>query len=124
VSVHVLQVTLPDTLKGRYWNSTTIVHTGSTVKKLVNYGGTYEFPRNLRDASTYIPVAETTVIEIGKGKVTFCTIYTPCCILDFMTLATYDTRMIHFRRAMEVMTYHTCSLQSVTQGCAQKFELG
>jgi len=91
VSVHVLQVTLPDTLIGRFWHSTTIVDTGSTIKKLVNYGGMYEFPRNLRDSSTYIPGAETTVIEIGKGMVTFCTIYTPCCILDFMTMATYET---------------------------------
>ena len=91
VSVHVLQVTLPDTLKGRVSYSTTIVHTSSTLKKLVNYGGMYEFPRNPRDPGTYFPVAETTVIEIGKCMVTFCTIYTTCCILDFMTMATYET---------------------------------
>jgi len=59
VSVHVLQVTLPDTLKGRFGHSTTIVHTSSTLKKLGNYGGIDEFPRNVRDNSTYIPVAET-----------------------------------------------------------------
>jgi len=90
VSVHVLQVTLPDTLKGRWCHSTTIVHTGSTLKKLVNYGGMYEPPRNWRDPGTYISVAETTVIEIGKCMVTFCTIYATCCILVFMTLATYE----------------------------------
>jgi len=91
VSVHVLQVTLPDTLKGQFLHSAAIVHTGSTLKKLVNYGGMYEVPRNVRDYSTYFPVAETTVMDIGKWMVTFCTIYTTCCILDFMTLATYET---------------------------------
>jgi len=91
VSVHILQVTLPDTLRGRFGHLTTIVHTGSTLKKLVNYGGIDEVPRNPADIDTYIPVAETTVIEIGKYMVTFCTIYITCCILDFTTLATYET---------------------------------
>ena len=101
VSVHVLQVTLPNSLKGRFWHSITIVHTSSTLKRLVTYGGMYEPPRNWRDINTYIPVAETTVIGIGKCMVTFLP------FIDFIILG----RMIHFRRAMEVM--YTCSVYSL-----------
>ena len=66
VSVHVLQVALPDTFKGRCLHSTAIVHSSSNPKKLVTYGGIDEPPMNPRDYSTYFSVAETTVVDTGK----------------------------------------------------------
>ena len=66
MSVHVLQVKLPDTLKGRFGHSTTVVHTSSTLKKLVMYGGLDEITTNQRDSSNCFPVAETTVVDIGE----------------------------------------------------------
>ena len=60
-----VQVMLPDSLKGRFWHTTNIVHTESTHKKLIHFGGLDEWPED-SGSNTYHPVAETTIVELGE----------------------------------------------------------
>ena len=60
-----LQVTLPDFLRGRALHTTTIVYSNTMFKKLVNYGGLYEITEG-DDWDTDVPVADTTIVEMGE----------------------------------------------------------
>ena len=55
---------LPDSLRGRFYHTTTILHTDDTHKQLVAYGGLDEIPEG--DATKWVPVADTTIVEIGE----------------------------------------------------------
>ena len=56
---------MPDHLRGRVYHTTTIVHCDSTRRQLVAYGGLYEIPEDGKPSSA-IPVADTTIVELGK----------------------------------------------------------
>ena len=56
---------LPDSLRGREQHTTTILHTDDTHKQLVAYGGLDEIPED-DDPDKVVPVANTTVVEIGE----------------------------------------------------------
>ena len=56
---------LPDSLRGLADHTTTILHTDDTHKQLVAYGGVDEEPED-DDPDTWVPVADTTVVEIGE----------------------------------------------------------
>ena len=58
---------LPDSLKGRMTHTTIIVHRDSTHKRLVNFGGLYDIPEV--DDTVYVPVADTTIVELGECTV-------------------------------------------------------
>ena len=74
---------LPDSLKGRFSHSTTITHQTSTKKRLVHFGGFDEVPENPGDGTTYHPVAETTIVELGEWSAP----HSHCC---------YGIHLIHF----------------------------
>ena len=59
---------LPDSLRGRVWHTTTLLHTDDTHKQLVAYGGLDELPEKEDGPDTVVPVADTTIVEIGEGK--------------------------------------------------------
>ena len=63
--VSFYQVIIPDHLRGRVLHTTTIVHCDSTRRQLVAYGGLYEIPEDGEESSA-IPVADTTIVELGK----------------------------------------------------------
>ena len=54
---------LPDSLRGRFWHTTTLLHTDDNHKQLVAYGGVDEDG----DPDKAVPVADTTIVEIGEG---------------------------------------------------------
>ena len=56
---------LPDSLRGRLYHTTTILHTDDTHKQLVAYGGLDESPED-GDADKVVPVADTSIVEIGE----------------------------------------------------------
>jgi len=62
--VSIVQVMLPDTLRGRYFHTTTIVHCDPTHKKLIHFGGLDEWPEGYPDEAH--PLAETTIVELGE----------------------------------------------------------
>ena len=72
---------LPDSLKGRWWHTTTIVHTDYAHKRLVHFGGLDEIPEG--DVATWHPVAETTIVELGEWSAP----HSHCC---------YGIPLIHF----------------------------
>ena len=74
---------LPDSLKGRFAHTTTVVHTDATHKKLIHFGGLDEVPEDPGDANTYHPVAETTIVELGEWSAP----HSHCC---------YGIHLIHF----------------------------
>ena len=78
-----LQVILPDSLKGRFWHSTTIVHQDLTHKRLINFGGMDEEPEDWDEPDTWHPVAETTIMELGEWSAP----HLHCC---------YGIHLIHF----------------------------
>ena len=57
---------LPDSLRGRSLHTTTLLHTDDTHKQLVTYGGLDEPPED-NNSDTWVPVADTTIVEIGEG---------------------------------------------------------
>ena len=57
---------LPDSLRGRMGHTTTLLHTDDTHKQLVAYGGLDEIPED-NDADTWVPLADTTIVDIGEG---------------------------------------------------------
>ena len=57
---------LPDSLRGRVMHTTTLLHTDDTHKQLVAYGGLGEEPED-DDRDTWVPLADTTIVEIGEG---------------------------------------------------------
>ena len=59
-----LQVMLPDSLKGRFWHTSTILHTDHAHKRVIHFGGLDERPEG--KASTWRPVAETTIVDLGE----------------------------------------------------------
>ena len=61
----IAQVMLPDTLRGRWVHTTTIVDCDPTHKKLIHFGGLDEVPEDV-DADTWHPLAETTIVELGE----------------------------------------------------------
>ena len=63
--VSFYQIIIPDHLRGRMFHTTTIVHCDSTRRQLVTYGGIYELPGDGKQISA-IPVADTTIMELGK----------------------------------------------------------
>ena len=81
IIVFNLQVILPDSLKGRFWHTTTVVHHDATHKRLIHFGGFYEIPEG--KASTWHPVAETTIVELGEWSAP----HSHCC---------YGIHLIHF----------------------------
>ena len=56
---------LPDSLRGRFDHTTTILHTDDTHKQLVAYGGLDKCPEG-DDFRKWVPVADTTIMEIGE----------------------------------------------------------
>ena len=74
---------LPDSLKGRCYHTTTIVHIDATHKKLIHFGGMDEVPENPGDADTWLPVEETTIVELGEWSAP----HSHCC---------YGIHLIHF----------------------------
>ena len=56
---------LPDSLRGQFVHTTTILHTDDTHKQLVAYGGLDEYPED-SDSNKAVPVADTTIVEIGE----------------------------------------------------------
>ena len=72
---------LPDSLKGRFSHSTTIVHSDSTHKRLIHFGGLDEWPEDPGHASTWQPVAETSIVELGEWSAS----HSHCCYgIDFI----------------------------------------
>ena len=57
---------LPDSLRGRMFHTTTLLHTDDTHKQLVAYGGLDKEPED-GDPNTWVPVADTAIVEIGEG---------------------------------------------------------
>ena len=57
---------LPDSLRGRTVHTTTLLHTDDTHKQLVAYGGLDEEPED-GDPDKAVPLADTTIVEIGEG---------------------------------------------------------
>ena len=55
---------LPDSLKGRFWHTTTVVHQDANHKRFIHFGGMDEVPEGSSD--TWHPVAETTIVELGE----------------------------------------------------------
>ena len=88
---------LPDSLKGRWAHSTTITHQNSTKKKLIHFGGVDEMPENPGDVSTWHPVAETTIVELGEWSVP----HLHCC---------YGIHHIHFGH----LTVHCSGVGSIS----------
>ena len=77
----ILQVMLPDRLKGRFNHTTTIAHRGSTHKRLIHFGGLDEVPEG--EVDTWHPMAETTIVELGEWSAS----HSLCC---------YGIHLIHF----------------------------
>ena len=71
---------LPDSLKGRWLHTTTVVHKDVTYKRLVHFGGLDEIPESANKAH---PMAETTIVELGEWSVP----HSHCC---------YGIPLIHF----------------------------
>ena len=74
---------LPDSLKGRFYHTTTVVHHDATHKKLVHFGGLDKWPEDPGDPDTWHPVAETTIVELGEWSAP----HSHCC---------YGIHLIHF----------------------------
>ena len=74
---------LPDSLKGRFWHTTTVVHQDADHKRLIHFGGMDEWPEDTGDPDTYHPVAETTIVELGEWSAP----HSHCC---------YGIHLIHF----------------------------
>ena len=55
---------LPETLKGRFYHTSTIFHL-SLMTKCVSFGGLDTWPES-GDANDIVPIAETTVVEMCK----------------------------------------------------------
>jgi len=75
---------LPDTLRGRGWHTTTIVHRDPTHKKLIHFGGVNGSLED-GDPDTWHPLAETTIVELGEWSAPH---YTILVHLDMATMAT------------------------------------
>ena len=71
----IVQVMLPDTLRGRTDHTTTIVHCDPTHKKLIHFGGLDEWPED-DDPDTWHPVSETTIVELGEWSAPHYTTFT------------------------------------------------
>ena len=71
---------LPDSLKGRLFHTTTVVHYDANHKRLIHFGGLYEVPESAGKAH---PVAETTIVELGEWSGP----HSHCC---------YGVHLIHF----------------------------
>ena len=69
-----LQVILPDSLKGRWFHTTTVVHTDANYKRLVHFGGIDEYPED-GDPKKAQPLAEMTIMELGEWSVP----HSHCC---------------------------------------------
>ena len=74
---------LPDSLKGRCYHTTTIVHHDATHKRLIHFGGLDEEPEDDDAPDTVHPVAETTIVELGEWSAP----HSHCC---------YGIHLIHF----------------------------
>ena len=70
---------LPDSLKGRFYHTTTVVHHDANHKRLIHFGGMDEYPED-DDLDTWHPVSETTIVELGEWSA-------HCC---------YGIHLIHF----------------------------
>ena len=73
---------LPDSLKGRCYHTTTVMHQDVNRKRLIHFGGLDEWPED-DDADTWHPVAETTIVELGEWSAP----HSHCC---------YGIHLIHF----------------------------
>ena len=56
---------LPETLKGRFWHTSTISHL-SLMTKCVSFGGLDTVLAESDDLDDTVPIAETTVVEMCK----------------------------------------------------------
>ena len=74
---------LPDSLKGRFFHTTTVVHHDATHQRLIHFGGLDEDPEDPGDPDTWHPVAETTTVELGEWSAP----HSHCC---------YGIHLIHF----------------------------
>ena len=54
---------LPDSLKGRFYHSTTIVQGDASHKRLIHFGGLNKYDSK---EDFEHPVAETTIVELGE----------------------------------------------------------
>ena len=59
------QISLPDALRGRIHYTTTIAHCDSTLWKVINIGGVYEWPLGATP-DTLVPVLETVIVELSE----------------------------------------------------------
>ena len=98
---------LPDSLKGRCIHSTTITHQTSTKKRLIHFGGLDEWPEG--KASTWHPLAETTIVELGEWSAPHSHCYygiyfinfghlTVQCVLWWALSVLTDTESIHHNK--------------------------
>ena len=71
---------LPDSLKGRFYHSTMIVHTDFAHKRLIHFGGMDEWPEG--EVDTWHPVTETIIVELGEWSAP----HSQCC---------YGIQLIH-----------------------------
>ena len=73
---------LPDSLKGRFFHTTTVVHKDATHKRVVHFGGLEEDPED-DDPDEVHSMAETTIVELGEWSAP----HSHCC---------YGIPLIHF----------------------------
>ena len=72
---------LPDSLKGRWSHTTTIVQRDATHRRLIHFGGMDKVTEDDEDMDH--PVAETTIVELGEWSAP----HSHCC---------YGIPLIHF----------------------------
>ena len=56
----VLQVILPETLKGRVWHTSVVIHSSPKIK-IICFGGGDDWPE---DSDEPVPVARSTMVEL------------------------------------------------------------
>ena len=64
----VLQVMLPETLKGRVYHTSVVIHSSLKVR-IICFGGVDTEPED-GDANKAVPIAQTTMVELCKCKIT------------------------------------------------------
>ena len=70
---YVLQVILPETLKGRAFHASVIIHSSPKIR-IICFGGINDWPED-DDTDKAVPIAQTTVVELCKYKYNM-TLYT------------------------------------------------
>ena len=63
----VLQVILPETLKGRMWHTSVVIHSSPKIR-IICLGGMDTWPED-GDVNKAIPIAQATMVELCKCKI-------------------------------------------------------